>query len=181
MRCLKLTRKQAVALLSDNNKYLAHVLVKGVKGDFGEIEELMARWFADLDSIVEKMTYENDMCLFFLQVIKPSLLSKSEDISQWGCRILSKIAYLLADRKMLPLAYDWFVREAGGLSTTILALMRHPKLNEHVVSYILQFSRYNIADLFTVELKKITNNDNLMYIRFMLLIFDPLISSKTHS
>ena len=32
MSCLKLTKKQAVALLADNNKYLAHVLVKGVKG-----------------------------------------------------------------------------------------------------------------------------------------------------
>lgn len=32
IKCLKLTKKQAVALLSDNNKYLAHVLVKGVKG-----------------------------------------------------------------------------------------------------------------------------------------------------
>lgn len=38
---------------------------------------------------------------------------------------------------MLPLAYDWFVQEAGGLSTTILALTRHPKLNENVVNYIL--------------------------------------------
>jgi hypothetical protein len=34
MSCLKLTKKQAVALLADNNKYLAHVLVKGVKGEF---------------------------------------------------------------------------------------------------------------------------------------------------
>ena len=32
MNYLKLSRKQAVTLLSDNNKYLAHVLVKGVKG-----------------------------------------------------------------------------------------------------------------------------------------------------
>lgn len=32
MSNLKLTRKQAIALLSDNNKYLAHVLVKGIKG-----------------------------------------------------------------------------------------------------------------------------------------------------
>jgi hypothetical protein len=31
MSNLKLTRKQAIALLSDNNKYLAHVLVKGIK------------------------------------------------------------------------------------------------------------------------------------------------------
>lgn len=34
MNCLKLTKKQAVALLADNNKYLAHVLVKGIKGEF---------------------------------------------------------------------------------------------------------------------------------------------------
>lgn len=32
MQNLKLSKKQAIALLSDNNKYLAHVLVKGVKG-----------------------------------------------------------------------------------------------------------------------------------------------------
>jgi hypothetical protein len=38
---------------------------------------------------------------------------------------------------MLPLAYDWFVQEAGGLSTTILALSRQPKLSQNVVSYIL--------------------------------------------
>lgn len=32
MQNLKLSKKQAIALLSDNNKYLAHVFVKGVKG-----------------------------------------------------------------------------------------------------------------------------------------------------
>lgn len=67
-----------MTLLSDNNKYLAHVFVKGVKGEFVEIEELMEHWFKKIDYIVQKMTEQNDMCEFFLQVIKPSLLSKSE-------------------------------------------------------------------------------------------------------
>lgn len=49
---LKLSRKQAVALLSDNNKYLAHVLVKGVKGEFGQIEELMQKFYSEMDYIV---------------------------------------------------------------------------------------------------------------------------------
>ena len=82
---------------------------------------------------------------------------------------------------MLPLAYDWFVREAGGLSTTILALQRHPKLNQHVVGYILQFARYNVAELFTIELKKITNNDNFSYLKFILMILEPLVESKSSS
>lgn len=137
MSCINLNRKQAIALLSDNNKYLAHIFVKGVKNEFTEIEQLMEKWFKRIDFIVQKMVEQNDMCFFFLQVVKPTLLSKSEEIAQWGCRILSKIAHELANLDMLPLAYDWFVREAGGLATTILALSRHPKLNQHVVGYIL--------------------------------------------
>jgi hypothetical protein len=178
MSCISLNRKQAIALLSDNNKYLAHIFVKGVKNEFAEIEQLMERWFRRIDFIVQKMIDQNDMCFFFLQVVKPALLSKSEEVAQWGCRILSKIAHELANQDMLPLAYDWFVREAGGLATTILALSRHPKLNQHVVGYILEFARFNVAELFTVELKKITSNDQMSYIKFMLLIFDPLVDSK---
>lgn len=105
----------------------------------------MQKFYTNIDYIIEKMIIQNDMCFFFLQIIKPSLLSKSEEIAQWGCRILSKVANELAERQMLPLAYDWFVREAGGLSTTILALSRHPKLNQHVVAYILEFARYNVT------------------------------------
>ena len=37
MICIKVSRQQAITLLEDNNKYLAHVFVKGVKGEFGEI------------------------------------------------------------------------------------------------------------------------------------------------
>lgn len=52
MSCLKLTKKQAVALLADNNKYLAHVLVKGVKGQFTEIDELMQKFYINIDYII---------------------------------------------------------------------------------------------------------------------------------
>ena len=55
MTVIKLTRKQAIALLSDNNKYLAHVFVKGIKNEFTEIEELMERWFKKIDYVVQKM------------------------------------------------------------------------------------------------------------------------------
>ena len=35
--------------------------------------------------------------------------------------------------------------------------------------------------MFTVELKKITNSDELGYIKFILLIFEPLVESKMTS
>ena len=55
MSCINITKEQAIALLEDNNKYLAHILVKGVKGEFQEIEKLMERWFMKVDFIVQRM------------------------------------------------------------------------------------------------------------------------------
>lgn len=52
MGCIKISRQQALTLLEENNKYLAHILVKGVKGEFGEIEQLLEGWFRQLDFIV---------------------------------------------------------------------------------------------------------------------------------
>jgi hypothetical protein len=75
------------------------------------------------------------------------------------------------------MAYEWFVKENGGLATTMLALNRHPKLNESAVGYMLQFARYNVSELFTVELKTFCP-DNLAYLKFILLIFDSLVESK---
>lgn len=75
--CLKLTRKQAIALIAENNKYLAHVMVKGVKGSFAEVEEIMQRFYQDNDQIIQRIVENNEMCVFYLQAVKPALLSKN--------------------------------------------------------------------------------------------------------
>ena len=46
-----------------------------------------------VDFIVQRMAEQNDMCFFFLQILKPALLSKSEEVAQWACRLLSRIAH----------------------------------------------------------------------------------------
>lgn len=46
MQNLNLSQRQAIALLEDNNKYLAHVLVKGIKGDFTNIEAMLQRFYS---------------------------------------------------------------------------------------------------------------------------------------
>lgn len=62
----------------DNNKYLAHLLVKGVKGSYDPI-------FAFLNDIEENIEYivvtlfcvdEKESLNFFLNGIKPALISK---------------------------------------------------------------------------------------------------------
>lgn len=61
-------------------------------------------------------------------MVKPSILSKSEEVVSWGCQVLVQLAEELAGADLLPLGYEWLIKENGGLSTAILALARHPKL-----------------------------------------------------
>lgn len=51
---------------------------------------------------------------FVLQALKSSLLSFSLDVTQWGCRVLAKILYDLANSDMLPDAWEWFASLYGG-------------------------------------------------------------------
>lgn len=48
MQNLKLSQRQAIALLEDNNKYLAHVLVKGIKGEFMDIEIMLQKFYSQV-------------------------------------------------------------------------------------------------------------------------------------
>jgi hypothetical protein len=58
----------------------------------------MQKFYEDNDLIIQKIVENNDMCVFYLQVIKPALLSKHEDIALWASRILTKVAYDLANQ-----------------------------------------------------------------------------------
>jgi hypothetical protein len=57
--------------------------------------------------------------------------------------------------ELLAPAYEWFCRDHGGLYASIMCLRRHINIRENVVAYIVQIGRYNLADLLTVQLKKI--------------------------
>jgi hypothetical protein len=57
----------------------------------------MQKFYEDSDLIVQKIVENNDMCVFYLQVIKPALLSKNEEVALWASRILTKVGYELAN------------------------------------------------------------------------------------
>lgn len=60
-----------------------------------------------------------------LNTLKPGLLSKSEEVGLWTCRILSKISFDLANLELLAPAYDWFCSNLGGLYSCVMCLRRH--------------------------------------------------------
>ena len=74
---LSLTAKQALSTLSENAKYYAHMVVKGVKGSFDEILsllELMRTEIAKLMYLAETEPERNYQ--FMLDLIRPTLISR---------------------------------------------------------------------------------------------------------
>ena len=71
-----LSSKEALSLLSNDSKYLAHLLAKGIKGDFRPIEAFIAELSKNLSKIIAfSKNKENEA--FFVRSIKPALISKS--------------------------------------------------------------------------------------------------------
>ena len=60
-----------------------------------------------------------------MQAINPSLICKNENVASWGCRILSKLAYELANKDLLGEAWEWFVSGNGGLYACFVCLKRN--------------------------------------------------------
>lgn len=76
-----LSPKEALSLLSNDCKYLAHILAKGLKGDFRPIDGLILEFNKNLQKIVA-FAKNKDNELFFMKAVKPSLISKAESVAE---------------------------------------------------------------------------------------------------
>lgn len=78
---LELPPKQVLALLGDGCNYFAHLLVKGVKGSYGQLLTCLNKFRELSEKFVELLRADSERNLeFMLQLLKPGLLSKSEGI-----------------------------------------------------------------------------------------------------
>ena len=81
---------KSAALLTNNNKYLAHLLIKGLKGDFAPLLSLLQAIYLNLSLLLNLLLPHPPLLPLFLQIIKPALLSRSPQITLWGLRIFSQ-------------------------------------------------------------------------------------------
>lgn len=177
IRNLDLKPKQVVALLSNGNKYLAHVLVKGVKGNYDPLVLWLQELYSNMQYVLPFLTQEDLLIPVMLQVVKPALLSKSSEVTSWGCRIISHLCYELANLELLAPAWEWFCKENGGLNACILCLKRNCYMREGIASVLSQISRFNLAELLTVEVRKFIGNP-LELLEFIHNIVHPLVESS---
>jgi hypothetical protein len=76
MKSFNLSAKECVTLLSNDGKYLAHILAKGLKGDFGPVENL----YNEVNKAVQLMSTlskDKESKEFIFKILKPGVIAKS--------------------------------------------------------------------------------------------------------
>lgn len=134
-RHFKLSVQHTLNLFLDDNKYLAHLLVKGVKGEFDPVLLVLADVAAHLPFIVDSLfcVDERESLTFLLNALKPCLISKSEAVAHRCLALLRDVyeAYLQKGVEATH-ACEWMQKE--GISTVFFALKRHPELFQEAVT-----------------------------------------------
>lgn len=128
--------KQSAALLTNGSKYLAHVIAKGVKGDYEPIIAWYRELYTHTDHIVTLLRAGDTKQVFpfLMNSFKPGLVSKSNVVGLWSCRLLSKLGNEFQQYpKIKDIAWDWFISPSGGLHTCILSLKRHNDIKDNIV------------------------------------------------
>jgi len=156
---MRVRANQALALLSNSNKLLIHVIIKGLKGDYAPVLDWYKEIFTHSTKLLELLQSEPDGVNAVLQVFdifKAGLFSKNIEICDWALRLLGKVSNELNSKGMSGLAWDWFIAENGGLQAVIYAIEKSRELaGENIISVLCQFGRYNFMELFTHNMKLI--------------------------
>ena len=171
-KSMSLNSKQAAALLTDNKKYLIHILTKGLSNkNFEPVIYFYQNVLGNIDYFmklleINSIAYPNQISKnieLSLSTFKPGLLSKNMDVVFICSRLLSKIALECIENNLISAAWDWFISPNGGLEGCLLCFKKHNDASEVVVTLINNFGRFHIYELFTVYLKQFLQSDGAYF------------------
>lgn len=156
-RALGMKPKQSAALLTNNNQFLIHCSVKGVKGNFKpmldwyqevylysrhlshmlEIEVTDALGSQDANSVrASQQNFDKVM-----QTIACGCYSQSLEVARTCMRTLTCISQdLNPNLEMVQLLTKWFESKENGIYTINYALKKHPELAEDFVKCVGSFT-----------------------------------------
>ena len=171
-KSMSLNSKQAAALLTDNKKYLIHILTKGLSNkNFEPVLYFYENILGNIDHFmklleINSIAYPNQISKnieLSLSTFKPGLLSKNMDVVFICSRLLSKIALECIENNLISAAWDWFISPNGGLEGCLLCFKKHNDAAEVVVTLINNFGRFHIYELFTIYLKQFLQNNGAYF------------------
>ena len=82
-------------MLTNGSKYLAHVIAKGLVGDYNPIIGWYQELYANTSHIIKllKTGDSSQVFPFLMNSFKPGLVSKNYEVAVWTARLISNIGF----------------------------------------------------------------------------------------
>ena len=158
--------KQGIGLLAQGCKYLAHIVAKGLKGDFDPVR----LWLSEIYSETEKlsdliiMEQKEDSLQFVMNALKPGFLSKDTEVVSWTFRLVSRLALDL--NQVIDQIWRWFEDE-GLLELCVIAIRRNGDgMLSNALDLWIQVGQGHYFDLFISYLQN-QSKDKHEYFTFI--------------
>lgn len=136
MKHFSLSSKESVALLSNESRYLAHILAKGFKTEFRPVENLLKELLDNIDLLHQFCAKNKENEQFLLRSVKPSLISKSDSVVKLGLKLFN-LYIQKTHSDSAHAAHRFTILKEFLLSTLMLGIKRHPHLTSMVLDFIL--------------------------------------------
>lgn len=152
--------KQGAGLLAQGCKFLAHIVVKGLKGDFEPVKSWLQEIYGSLEVLTELILKEKKAgsLRFILTALKPGLLSKDTDVVQWSFDVLSRLALDLSYKDSLADVWDWFISDSV-LELCLVSLRRQGiSVYKSALDMLLQIGQNRYLDLFGNQLSSLVTD-----------------------
>jgi hypothetical protein len=162
---------QVLGLLADNQKFLGRIVAKGLKGDLEPVVSWVQQVYSTIDTLANLLALDADGFELTFKVLQLGLASRSIDVVQWTCRILSRLGIECAYSGLSSQAWLWFTSPQGGFDLTMMATQRNQgEVFPYAVELLLNYAQNNLVELFTLHLRNFLQDtkDYLAFISEML-------------
>ena len=153
--------RQAVALLSNNRKYLSIICNKGLKGDFGKIKKWLYNLDTNCDIMMKLINTSEDGLNISYSIIGTALICSEKDIPIQCAELLNRI------NLNISMNWEWLKNEGLDFILFDIIMTENERDKLTLVNILYDFIKNDSKEFFLELNKKLESNQNSIIIEFL--------------
>jgi len=159
--------------LTDGSKYLAHILIKGLKSDFQPVVTWLMEIMADSQHFSELIKSEPSNSNMVFKALEGGLYSKNKDVVLWTLKVVAKLGFDFSSTELGENAWQWFTAKDGGLEGVIYSVKKMKELLPDACELMMNIGKGKLNELVKIHIKALFV-EGKEYMQFLTAIMKPL-------
>jgi len=159
-KAFKLNPKQAATLLTENGKYLAQILIKGLRSDYQVVINWLKMIYDEIDHFAELVKKEDNVSAIAFKTFEGGFYSKNEEVCLWTLNVLSKLSTSFTFEELTFNIWPWLISKDGGLESILYSYKKHKQLREIAVQLLVNLGKGRLSELFNTNIREIMSKEN---------------------